>query len=512
MMGISVGRKDWLFLLVCIGLGVLADVTFLRGEIGVSYLVFITAFYAVVFMRFGLVLQHRRIGILLMAAIWLLSSTFVLYDVLLFKMINVLFIPLLVFVHLVLITRPNTFVWETPRFVQILLFKFGRSVVYVKDFWMALFYGLTRDRNPAKVQVAKQVFIGLLIGLPLLLVILVLLMAADDVFLHAMLRLPRFMYQVDLAMWIFRFSFVVFTSMLFFGVLQLLASERGQHEKMLVHTVKRAPFQFQPVMVLTVLTLMIAVYGLFFGVKFSYLFNDSLAGGFTYAQYARRGFYELLAVVLINWSVLLATLGRTRAGGPLLKVAFSLIIVVSGVLLVSSFGRLSLYESAYGFTVDRFLAHAFMVFLFVIFAYTFIRVWLERLKLLHFYLIVGLIFYVGLNMFNMHDFIIEKNLSRYSDGKELDVAYLSQLGYAGGIALLELAEKEPDFEELQIEVALMPCLVHVNKEKRWQAYNFVREDFFDLYEKRFGNEVDEDACRDDYWNDWENRGNWEGEW
>src|SRR5699024_10868262 len=207
-------------------------------------------------------------------------------------------------------------------------------------------YRMTRDRNPAKVQVAKQVFIGLLIGLPLLLIILVLLMAADDVFLDAMSRLPRFMYEVDLATWMFRFSFVVFARMLFFGVLQLLAAERGRHEKMLVHTVKRAPYRFQAIMVLTVLGLMLAVYTLFFGVKFTYLFNDSLMSGFTYAQYARRGFYELLAVVLINWSVLLVTLGRTRAGGPLLKVACSLIIVVSGVLLVSSFGRLSLYESA----------------------------------------------------------------------------------------------------------------------------------------------------------------------
>src|SRR5699024_2932758 len=177
-MRVSVQGKDWLFLLVCFALAMFAYLAFLRGEIGVSYIAFITAFYLVVFLRFGFSFQHRRIGLLLMAAIWLLSSCFVLYDVLLFKMLNVLLIPLLVFIHLVLMMQPNTFVWETPRFIHILLLKFGRALVYVKGFGMTLFYLLTKGRNPAKVKVAKQVFIGLFLGLPLLFVIMVLLMAA----------------------------------------------------------------------------------------------------------------------------------------------------------------------------------------------------------------------------------------------------------------------------------------------------------------------------------------------
>src|SRR5690625_6827275 len=95
--------------------------------------------------------------------------------------------------------------------------------------------------------------------------------------------------------------------------------------------------------------------------------------------------------------------------------------MTSGVMLTSAFKRLSLYEQAYGFTMDRFLAHAFMIFLMVIFAYTFIRVWVKRISLIHFYLIVGLIFYTVLNVINVEQFIVDKNLERYEQTGKIDV-------------------------------------------------------------------------------------------
>jgi len=38
-----------------------------------------------------------------------------------------------------------------------------------------------------------------------------------------------------------------------------------------------------------------------------------------------------------------------------------LLLLLTGVILVSAFQRLSLYEAAYGFTRDRLVAHVFMV-------------------------------------------------------------------------------------------------------------------------------------------------------
>src|SRR5690625_1765498 len=101
-----------LFLLACVLLAVLAELCFLHGQIGVSYLIFIVAFYMIIFLRFGMGFNHRRIGLLMMVSIWLLSASFLLYSNSFFYSINIVIIPVLVFSHVVLITRSNTFVWE----------------------------------------------------------------------------------------------------------------------------------------------------------------------------------------------------------------------------------------------------------------------------------------------------------------------------------------------------------------------------------------------------------------
>src|SRR5690625_1173436 len=105
----KIGRNEWLFLLACLGLGVLAEVSFLHGRIGVSYLVFIAGFYTVLFLRFQLRFNHRRIGLLFTAAIWVLSGSYLLYDNEFFYFLNLFVIPILMFAHIVLITSPNTF-------------------------------------------------------------------------------------------------------------------------------------------------------------------------------------------------------------------------------------------------------------------------------------------------------------------------------------------------------------------------------------------------------------------
>src|SRR5699024_5772237 len=107
--------RDWIFLFLSLGLGFLAEISFLHGTIGLSYLMF--------FYRFRLAFQHRRIGLLFMASIWLLSMSYVLYDNQLFYALNLIVIPVLVLTHIVLITRPNTFKWHTPRFIMSLILK-----------------------------------------------------------------------------------------------------------------------------------------------------------------------------------------------------------------------------------------------------------------------------------------------------------------------------------------------------------------------------------------------------
>ena len=92
--------------------------------------------------------------------------------------------------------------------------------------------------------------------------------------------------------------------------------------------------------------------------------------GLTYAEYARSGFFQLLAVSVLT----LFVLGLTRyAVGTTLRVrrsvaaASELVVLLTLGIVAVAFRRMSLYESAYGFTMRRLLPHIVIAVLGVVF-------------------------------------------------------------------------------------------------------------------------------------------------
>jgi len=475
---VQITRRDWLFLLICLGLGILAEISFFHGKIGLSYPVFIAGFYLVLFLKYRHIFEHRRIGLLLMLAIWILAGSFLFFDSMFFYRLNLVIIPWLVFFHIVLITSSNQLLWGKPVFLVILMEKLWVAVQYNYSFFKRAFLKGVINKNKQSLHVIKRIIIGLVIGVPLLLVITFLLMSADAIFQNLLLQLPEFIIQFSYLEELSRVIVVMMLTLLFFGVFQVL---QVKTEIELEHELKRksTDVNWDGIITITILVLLNTVYVLFTIIQFTYFFNDGLQEGFTYAEYARRGFFELISVTLINWTLLISFLKRVRTSSRsidlTLKIMYSLLIVVSGVMLVSAYQRLSLYETAYGFTVDRILAHAVMIFLMVIFAYTLIRVWIERLALLHFYLIAGLIFYVALNMVQIEQMVVDNNLERYQETGKIDVVYLNTLSYTGLNGLMELYEMDPEYPDLQgILEDRKRQLDHFEQES-WQSFNFAKE-------------------------------------
>src|SRR5206468_10406762 len=95
------------------------------------------------------------------------------------------------------------------------------------------------------------------------------------------------------------------------------------------------------------------VVALFVGLQVAYLFGglDTLvAAGMTYSDYARRGFFELVAAACLAGAVVAAlettVARRTR---PYLAALLAL-LGLTGVILVSAALRLRLDQDAYGWT------------------------------------------------------------------------------------------------------------------------------------------------------------------
>ncbi|MDL4842864.1 DUF4153 domain-containing protein [Aquibacillus rhizosphaerae] len=474
-MDIRIVKNDVLFLIVCIGLAILAELSFFHGMIGVSYLIFITGFYAVFFVRYrATIFTHRRIGLLLMVSIWLLSASYFFLDPPFFLYsLNIFIIPFLIFAHIILITSPKQLEWCTPKFIRLMAIKVGLALNYDFLFISHCFNAVFKQMDEEKAQIVKRILLGLAIGIPILAVVTPLLMSADTVFENMLGEIPEFFVNLNIQEQLFRSIIVFLYLVIFFGTFQILTWEKIRSNG-ITEQQNAEKFSFDSIVVLTVLFLLNGIYLLFTVVQFTYFFGTAVQEGYTYATYARKGFSELIMVTLVNWTILITALSVVKETRTKLKITlqimYSILIGVSGVMLASAFQRLSLYESAYGFTIDRILAHAFMIFLMIIFTYTFIRIWIEKLSLIHFYIIASLLFYTAINVVSLENIIVDNNIERYEQTGKIDVDYLSRLSSSGLEGMIQLYEKDPNYPDLQMLLIEKKEAIKYD-DQNWQSYN-----------------------------------------
>ena len=474
-MEINVNKNDWLFLFLCLLLGILAEESFFRGLIGISYLIFIMAFYAVFFWRYRrFAFSHQRFGYLIVICVWLLSAGYALNENILFYILNIVGIPVLVIFHLMLVTSPKNFRWNQPAFILYIFKRLIDALKYNTAYTASFGKSAKNGVDDHKFLIWKKILIGVVISLPVLAVVLRLLMTADSQFALMVGGIPDLFRVVD-AEGIMRLVVVLICMGAFFGLMQVLFKKQLE---VMQHQDWQISVKLDTVISVTVLVLINLVYILFTIVQFRYFFSGNLQGDYTYAEYARKGFFELLFVTLINLSITIVVLSFGDSGKngirKLRQVLLTILVLSSGVMLSSAFLRLSMYEDAYGFTFTRVLVHSFMIFLVVIFTYTLVKIWVDKLSLFHFYFITALIYYTTINVIDLDRFVVKENITRYEETGKIDANYLSSLSATGVLGLIDLYEQGESIPHLK-EI-LHDKQTEARTEKHsWQSYNLKRE-------------------------------------
>ncbi len=181
-----------------------------------------------------------------------------------------------------------------------------------------------RDGGKKRGKNFLNAFLGFLIFLPVLLIVISLLASADAAFEQLIDRV-RISISADVLSYIVQIVLGIPVACYLFGL--IYGNVRGRHtEHITLESVQRAGigFRFVPgAAVYSALTLLNVVFLVFFLSQASYLFsafNDHLPETMTYAEYARRGFFELCTVAAINLCVIagahLFTNRGEKAGRP----------------------------------------------------------------------------------------------------------------------------------------------------------------------------------------------------
>ena len=154
--------------------------------------------------------------------------------------------------------------------------------------------------------------------------------------------------------------------------------------------------------------------------------------GLTYAEYARGGFFELLAVaalllpflLLMHW--LIAPSGSK--GEQIFRVLAGIQILLLFVIMASAFQRMRLYQAEYGLTEQRLYPTAFMGWLVVVFLWFAMTVLSGRRERFAFgAMVAGFLLIVVLQALNPDALIARTNLARAKAGRSFDARYATRL-------------------------------------------------------------------------------------
>jgi hypothetical protein len=289
---------------------------------------------------------------------------------------------------------------------------------------------------------------GLLLALPVLLLFVALFSSADAIF--ASIAADVFGWEFDLGELPIRMGVAFLVAWVVAGLLGVAAgaAELDWPQRPLpmqsLGAAAVEPLPLAPRLGATeALTILVAVdllFGVFVSLQVAYLFGglDTLAaGGITYANYARRGFFELVAVTCLAGG-LVAGLHAIVAERTRLFVGAAVgVAVLTFVILASAALRLSLYQDAYGWTELRFYIDATIAWLGLGIVAAIVLLIRDRMRwLVHAMTVSAVAILLVANVVGAQRHVAEANVARLlnpslvpPDGRQgLDVWYALTLG------------------------------------------------------------------------------------
>jgi hypothetical protein len=378
-------------------------------------------------------------------------------------------------------------------------FRGGRWLNYsLRDYIAVFFYLLVsalakpiealsgRKSEPEASPVSRwrrflPMFRGLLIAIPIVGIFASLLAAADPIFASYIEDFAAIFKLENLPEYIFRGVYIFILGYLLTGI-YIHAFSNDKDQKLIGEEKPWIPTLLGFTEAAMVLGSVDVLFVSFVGIQFRYFFGGRVninLEGYTYAEYARRGFSELVLVAFFSLLLFLGLSTITRRENPQQRRVFSCLgiglVILVAVILVSAFQRLLLYEQIFGFTRLRTYSHIFMVWVGVLLVSVVV---LELLKKQRAFTLASLItslgFVLTLNIINVDGLIVRQNVQRSLNGRELavsgdsgtrdsealDANYLQSLSTDATPALIEAQQNSRLGKTTQNELAaILACQI-----------------------------------------------------
>jgi len=221
---------------------------------------------------------------------------------------------------------------------------------------------------------------------------------------------------------------------------------------------------------------------MFVVIQLRYLFGGAdligTATGLTYAEYARRGFFELVTASGLVLPVLAGAdwlvRNESREHQRTFRQLAVVLLLLLAVVMASALARMRLYVGAYGLSEDRVYATAFMLYLvavFAWFAWTTLRG--QRRRFAFGALVQGFAMLGALHLVNPDALIVRTNLARPGSERPFDGWYAASLGADAVPPLLDALPRLEERAKCHVAAGLLDQRRRLERDD-WRSWNFAR--------------------------------------
>lgn len=229
------------------------------------------------------------------------------------------------------------------------------------------------------------VVLGIIIAIPIFAIMAMLLFSADAVFRNLGRNVLDALRLEDVYGILWRF---VLFFMAAYGLIEYL-------EKRSLKVEEKPRKRGEALLAIPVALMLTLMYMVFCGIQIRYLFvgGVSLPEGYTYAEYAREGFFQLLMVAMINFVLVLVGLAYFKES-KVLKAILTMMSLCSFVMIASSAYRMIMYVRYYYLTYLRVLVLWGLLVLTLLFVGVVVYIFRKRFPLFRYSMVVVTVLYI----------------------------------------------------------------------------------------------------------------------
>ena len=265
----------------------------------------------------------------------------------------------------------------------------------------------------------KSIIKAILITLPVLVIVIILLSSADMIFGKVFGDFVIFVKKLFSEDLIFRIIQVIVLFTYLGAVINYLLFSFNEKEDD-----KKVGNKVSKYTINLLLTSLGIIYIVFDFIQINSLILHRVSTSINYAEYARQGFFELLVIAVINLIILLITKKGNNEGDKYSKTLSIVMVFLTFIIIISSFLRMAMYQSAYGYTTLRLLVFVSLITMILLLIPTTLYILNSKINIFKHYLIILTSVYTLLCLFPVDSFIAQSNINRYYEKGKIDIFYL----------------------------------------------------------------------------------------